>query len=94
MLQSSFSDQILWISGDKDGPDAASEGQEFLGQIAAIAVGQDHVGEQQVHLLRMSAKGLCGFGCVSRRQYTVSRRPKDFASYLTNKLLILRQQDG
>ncbi len=43
----SFSDQILRIPGNEDGPDAPPENQEFPGQIAAIPVRQDHVGEQQ-----------------------------------------------
>jgi hypothetical protein len=42
----------------------------------------------------MSQEGRNRFGCISRGQHPVARKPQDFASHLANERLIFDQQDS
>jgi len=72
----------------------ACAGCEFKRHVATIAVGQNDIGENQLHRLWLRAKGFNSLGCISRLQHTVALGTQDFTSHVADEGFVFHQQDG
>ena len=92
-LKALAGDGIFRVAGDEDGSKTAAKQRELGSQVATVAVGQYHIGEQQMDSFALAVQGAKSFRGSSGLQHPIARRGQDFTDYVTHEDLIFNQEN-